>query len=71
MRERTGGSLKEWLKRVRVARAQEQLAGGARGLESIAERCGFSDAHALRAAFHAELGLTPMQWVARQRVGQS
>ena len=68
IRARTGGSLGEWLKRARLARAQEMLAAGARGLEDVAERCGFPDAHALRAAFRAELGVTPMQWLARQRL---
>lgn len=67
IRERTGGSLGEWLKRVRLARAQEMLASGARGLENVAIRCGFPDAHALRTAFRAELGVTPTQWLARQR----
>lgn len=68
IRARTGGSLREWLKRARLARAQEMLAAGARGLEAVAERCGFPDAHALRAAFRAELGVTPTQWLARQRL---
>ncbi|WP_041794813.1 GlxA family transcriptional regulator [Pararhodospirillum photometricum] len=67
IRARTGGSLGEWLKRVRVARAQDMLAAGARGLEDVALRCGFPDAPALRRAFRAELGLTPSQWLARQR----
>ena len=66
LRERTGGGLKDWLRRMRIAQAQAQLAAGARGLESIASRCGFADAHALRAAFRTELGLTPLQWLARQ-----
>lgn len=65
---RTGGSLGEWLKRVRIARAQDMLAAGARGLEDIAVRCGFPDAHALRNAFRVELGVTPTQWLARQRM---
>lgn len=68
IRARTGGSLGEWLKRARLARAQEMLAAGASGLEDIAARCGFSDAHALRSAFRRELGLTPTQWLARQRL---
>lgn len=65
IRARTGGSLGEWLRRIRVARAQELLVAGARGLDDVATRCGFPDAHALRAAFRAELGLTPTQWLAR------
>lgn len=69
IRARTGGSLGDWLRRARLARAQDLLADGARGLDDIAPRSGFPDAHALRAAFRAELGLTPMQWQARQRLG--
>ncbi len=69
VRARTGGSLGDWLRAVRLTRAQEMLAAGARGLDDIAARCGFADAAALRAAFRAELGLTPRQWLARQRVG--
>lgn len=68
IRARTGGSLGEWLKRVRLARAQELLVTGVRGLDDVAARCGFPDAHALRAAFRVEFGLTPLQWLARQRV---
>ncbi|MGH2340475.1 GlxA family transcriptional regulator [Segnochrobactraceae bacterium EtOH-i3] len=69
VRARTGGSLGDWLRALRVARASELLAGGGRGLDDIAARCGFSDAAALRSAFRAELGLTPSQWLARQRLG--
>lgn len=69
IRARTGGNLGEWLKRVRLARAQELLGAGARGIDSVATRCGFPDAHALRSAFRTEIGLTPTQWLARQRVG--
>ena len=68
IRARTGGNLGEWLKRARLARAQELLVGGARGLDDVAVRCGFPDAHALRSAFRTELGVTPTQWLARQRV---
>ncbi len=68
IRARTGGSLGEWLRRVRLARAQDLLADGARGLEDVAARCGFPDAHALRTAFRTELGMTPRQWLARQRL---
>ncbi|WP_267213400.1 helix-turn-helix domain-containing protein [Chelatococcus asaccharovorans] len=59
---------RKWLKRVRLARAQELLVAGARGLEDVAIRCGFPDARALRSAFRTELGVTPTQWLARQRV---
>lgn len=68
VRARTGGSLGEWLKDVRLARAQDLLAAGARGFDDVATRCGFPDAHALRSAFRTELGLTPTQWLARQRL---
>lgn len=68
IRARTGGSLGDWLKRVRIARAQELLVAGVRGLDDVASRCGFPDSHALRSAFRTELGVTPTQWLARQRV---
>ncbi|RED32586.1 transcriptional regulator GlxA family with amidase domain [Rhodopseudomonas thermotolerans] len=68
IRARTGGSLGDWLRRVRLARAQDLLAGGARGLDDVAARCGFPDAAALRTAFRAELRITPRQWLARQRL---
>jgi transcriptional regulator GlxA family with amidase domain len=68
IRARTGGNLGDWLRRIRLARAQDLLVAGARGLEDVAARCGFADAQALRAAFRAELGMTPRQWLARQRL---
>jgi len=68
IRARTGGSLGDWLRRARLARALDLLAAGARGLDEVAARSGFPDAHALRAAFRVELGLTPTQWLAQQRV---
>lgn len=68
IRARTGGNLGDWLKRVRLARAQDLLTAGARGLDDVAMRCGFPDAHALRAAFRTEFGMTPTQWLARQRL---
>lgn len=68
IRARTGGNLGEWLRRTRLARAQDLLLAGARGLEDVAARCGFPDAQALRTAFRAELGMTPRQWLARQRL---
>lgn len=68
IRARTGGSLGDWLRRLRLARAQDLLAAGAQGLEDVAERSGFPDSQALRSAFRTELGLTPRQWLARQRL---
>ncbi|TWF53398.1 GlxA family transcriptional regulator [Neorhizobium alkalisoli] len=69
IRARTGDNLGGWLRRARVSRAQEMLLAGGGGLDQVAERCGFPDAKSLRTAFRAELGLTPMQWQARQRLG--
>ena len=57
-----------WMKSVRLARAQELLVAGVRGLDDISVRSGFPDSHALRTAFRAEFGLTPTQWLARQRM---
>ena len=67
VRDRTGSSLGAWLRRARMARAQDLLLAGARGLGDVASRSGFPDDHALRAAFRAELGMSPSQWLARQR----
>jgi transcriptional regulator GlxA family with amidase domain len=41
------------------------LLEGARGFEPIARAAGFADAHALRAAFRSEYGLSPRDWLAR------
>jgi len=69
VRARTGASIGEWLRRARIARAQEVLSNGAKGLDRIASQCGFADAQSLRIAFRKELGMTPTQWLARQRLG--
>ncbi|MEW6254686.1 MAG: helix-turn-helix domain-containing protein [Pseudomonadota bacterium] len=68
IRARTGGSLGDFIRRARLARAQDSLAAGMRGLEAVAAHAGFPDSQALRAAFRAEFGLTPTQWLARQRI---
>lgn len=68
IRARTGGNLGDWLRRARLARAQDLLLAGSRGFEDVAARCGFPDAQALRTAFRAELGMPPRQWLARQRL---
>ncbi|PVB61691.1 helix-turn-helix domain-containing protein [Labrenzia sp. 011] len=69
IRARTGGSLGDWLRRARIARAQDMLLRGEKGLERIAAGSGFPDAPSLRKAFRGELGMTPTQWLARQRIG--
>ncbi|WP_299817248.1 GlxA family transcriptional regulator [uncultured Roseibium sp.] len=69
IRARTGGSLGGWLRRARIAHAQDILLRGEKGLEHIAASSGFPDAPSLRKAFRAELGMTPTQWLARQRIG--
>lgn len=68
IRARTGGNLGGWMRRARLARAQQILTEGS-GMEQVAARAGFPDAPAMRAAFRAELGLTPRQWLQRQRLG--
>jgi transcriptional regulator GlxA family with amidase domain len=65
IRAHTGGNLGAWLRRSRLARAQHLLLEGARGFEPIARAAGFADAHALRAAFRSEYGLSPRDWLAR------
>jgi transcriptional regulator GlxA family with amidase domain len=68
IRARTGGSLGDWLRQLRLARAQDFIVSGMRGLDPVAARSGFPGSHALRAAFHTELGMSPRQWHARQRL---
>lgn len=68
IRAQTGDNLVAWLRRARVARAQTFLLEGASGLDQIAGRCGFPDAKSLRQAFRTEVGVTPKQWQARQRL---
>lgn len=68
IRAQTGDHLSGWLRRARLARAQDLLMTGGR-LEQIATGAGFADAQALRAAFRLELGLTPRQWLMRQQLG--
>lgn len=69
IRARTGGTLGGWMRRARLAHAQDALLQGAKGLERIAALSGFPDAQSLRRAFRCELGMTPMQWLSRQRLG--
>ena len=68
IRARTGDNLAGWVRRARIARAQDALLTGLGGLDRIAAQSGFPDAKSLRTAFRAELGLTPRQWQARQRL---
>lgn len=68
IRARTGGNLGGWVRRARIARAQEALLTGLGGLDRVAALSGFPDAKSLRTAFRAELGITPRQWQARQRL---
>lgn len=69
IRARTGGTLGGWMRRARVARAQEALLQGPQGVEWVVALSGFPDAQSLRKAFRRELGMTPMQWLSRQRLG--
>ncbi|MGB6241819.1 MAG: helix-turn-helix domain-containing protein [Castellaniella sp.] len=68
IRARTGDNLGGWLRRSRLLRAQALLAAGD-PIELTATRSGFPDGQALRVAFRRELGMTPRQWMMRQRIG--
>ncbi|MGE7370837.1 GlxA family transcriptional regulator [Neorhizobium sp. NPDC001467] len=68
IRAQTGDSLGAWLRRARVALAQDLILKGATGLDQIAARCGFADAKSMRMAFRTEAGVSPRQWQARQRL---
>ncbi|MDZ5602240.1 helix-turn-helix domain-containing protein [Pseudomonas sp. RP23018S] len=67
IRTRTGDSLAGWLRRARIARAQELLARGS-PIELAAVQCGFADGQAMRQAFQREHGMSPRQWAAKQRL---
>lgn len=69
IRARTGGNLGDVLRRARISRAQDAFLGGIQGIERIAALSGFPDPQSLRTAFRQELGMTPTQWRARQRLG--
>lgn len=68
IRTRTGDNLGGWLRRARLARAQELLAAGS-PIELAACQCGFADGQAMRTAFQREHGMSPRQWAAKQRFG--
>ncbi|MEB2848454.1 helix-turn-helix domain-containing protein [Rhizobiales bacterium RZME27] len=68
IRAHTGDSLGAWLRRARVALAQDLFLKGADGLDQIAGVSGFSDAKSLRHAFRMETGMTPKQWQTRHRL---
>lgn len=67
IRTRTGDNLGGWLRRARIARAQDLLARGS-PIELTAVRCGFADGQAMRNAFQREHGMSPRQWAAKQRL---
>lgn len=52
----------ELLTDLRVAEAKRLLRNTKRGMENIAEQCGFSDGRALRKRFIARTGQTPREW---------
>lgn len=65
-----GASPRETLLQRRLERAQHVLQNEDVGLEIIAQRCGFGSATALRRAFAARVGVSPLQWrdASRERV---
>lgn len=62
-----GRGLREEIKRVRMARARNQLAGGSAKLESVAEQSGFASVQRFSAAFRRETGLSPGAYRRRLR----
>jgi AraC family transcriptional activator FtrA len=67
-REATGMSPGEWLARIRVEFAKEQLEASFASVEEIAGRCGFLTVEALRHQFRKRIGLSPREY--RQRFGR-
>jgi AraC-like DNA-binding protein len=58
----TGEAPMGWIRRRRLVRAAELLAGSDLGMSAIAERCGFYDAFHLNKRFRAAYGLPPTAW---------
>jgi len=57
--QQVGLTPKQWLRRERVAAAQDLLERGRLPLEIVASRVGFGSAHTLRAAFRDTIGTPP------------
>ena len=57
-----GAAPRETLLQRRVQRAQSALQNQNDGLETIAANCGFGSVAALRRAFAARVGVSPLQW---------
>ncbi|HYE04590.1 MAG TPA: helix-turn-helix transcriptional regulator [Planctomycetota bacterium] len=60
-RAETGGTVRDRLMRLRLARAQALLVQGGR-LEAVARACGFSDAFHLSKSFRRVIGVPPSRW---------
>ncbi|GMV81674.1 MAG: AraC family transcriptional regulator [Planctomycetota bacterium] len=66
-RRSTGGTIKEYLLRVKFRRAKELLAADDLNVEQVARACGFEDPLYFSRAFHARIGLWPTEFRASQR----
>jgi transcriptional regulator GlxA family with amidase domain len=60
-RAQVGMGPKEWLRRERVALAQQLLERSAKPVEAVADQSGFGSVTALRAAFREIAGASPSQ----------
>jgi AraC family transcriptional regulator len=58
-----GCTISEYVRRVRVARAQSLLSRGDSSIAQVALACGFCDQSHFTMAFHRLTGLAPRQWV--------
>lgn len=59
------------VERLRVEAASAALASGARSIQEVARRCGFSDPERMRRAFLRVLGTVPMAIKRRQALGEA
>ncbi len=68
--EKLGLSIGEIAQRIRLEKAQRQLAESEVPLKVIAEHCGFSSSQHLCTAFRSRLGITPRAWRESQRASE-
>ena len=67
----TGITPHECIERGRVAAARTMLEGSDRPMKAVAFDCGFGSADRMRIVFSTRLGVTPVQYRASFRPGES
>jgi AraC-like DNA-binding protein len=67
----TGHPPKEYIVRLRLARACELLQSGAANVTEAAYRVGFSDSNYFTRQFHGVMGCAPREYLRRARAGEA